>query len=482
MGIKQLGKFLKSSCASAMSHHSCASEYKEAVVAIDVSPCLYQCMTAMGDTPPGVQPGSDLDTSHIVGLFRRSVRLLELGIKPIFVFDGEAPEMKSHVLQQRAKNRARSKELLEEAQAVGDEDAVKRYGARLVKATQRHNDEAMELLRTMGLPALQAPGEAERLCAQLALSGQAKAAATEDFDALVFGAPKLLRNLHHGSASPQLPLVQEIRLPEILAQLHFSQLEFVDFCILAGCDYLPTISKVGIMTAQQLIKKHRNIENILRNLDRAKYMVPEDWNFTGARSCFQPMDLSFVKNSDLKEKPIDTVALRNLLIERHALKPEIINDHLQKLVFLRGCMQPRRALKPHADAPSGPSAQASQGRAVPQRGASRPASGCARSNGRADRPKKQLGTRPPASPQVGSPLRQAFFKGKRNIVEEATPIAKRRRHAVETLQHCFGADLVLPPETPLEELERLVEDTQMEQVSQCTTVPGSSLFRCLSLD
>lgn len=174
MGIKQLGKFLKSSCASAMSHHSCASEYKDAVVAIDVSPCLYQCMTAMGDTPPGVQPGSELDTSHIVGLFRRSVRLLELGIKPIFVFDGEAPEMKSHVLQQRAKNRARSKELLEEAQAVGDEDAMKRYGARLVKATQRHNDEAMELLRTMGLPALQAPGEAERLCAQLALSGQAK--------------------------------------------------------------------------------------------------------------------------------------------------------------------------------------------------------------------------------------------------------------------------------------------------------------------
>eukprot|EP00435_Cladocopium_sp_Y103_P025735 s1995_g6.t1 len=323
----------------------------------------------------------------------------------------------------------------------------------------------------------------------------------QDFDALVFGAPKLLRNLHHGSASPQLPLVQEIRLPEILTQLHFSQLEFVDFCILAGCDYLPTISKVGIMTAQQLIKKHRNIENILRNLDRAKYVVPEDWNFTGARSCFQPMDLSFVKTSDLKEtpqtswrilgafreeQPIDTVALRNLLIERHALKPDLINDHLQKLVFLRGCMQPRRALTPHADAPSGPPEHASkdskEGRAVPQKGASRPASGCARSNARADRLQKQLGTRPPASPQLGSPLRKAFFKGKRNIVQEATPIAKRRRRAVETLQHCFGADLVLPPETPLEELERLVEDTQMEQVSQCTTVPGSSLFRCLSLD
>eukprot|EP00913_Durusdinium_trenchii_P034383 g32166.t1 len=97
MGIKQLGKFLKSSCPSAMNSHSPAAEYKDA---------------------------------HIAGLLRRSIRLLELGIKPIFIFDGEAPMMKSHVLQQREKNRAKSRELLEEAQAMGDQEAMKRYGAR----------------------------------------------------------------------------------------------------------------------------------------------------------------------------------------------------------------------------------------------------------------------------------------------------------------------------------------------------------------
>eukprot|EP00434_Breviolum_minutum_P006076 symbB.v1.2.005354.t1/scaffold301.1/size235092/6 len=225
---------------------------------------------------------------------------------------------------------------------------------------------------------------------------------------------------------------------------------------------------VGIMTAQQLIKKHRNIENILRNLDRTKYMVPEDWNFTGARSCFQPMDLSFINKSDLKEKPIDAVALRSLLIERHALQPEVINDNMRKLVFLKGCIQPRPAPTPTPTAnvtSTGPLRhRASSARARPDR-------------------KKQFGTRPPATPQSGSPLRQAFFKGKRTTVEEATPIAKRRRRAVETLQQCFGADLLLPADTPLAELERLVEDAQTEsQASQCTTLPGSSLFRCLSLD
>ncbi|CAK9068141.1 unnamed protein product [Durusdinium trenchii] len=473
MGIKQLGKFLKSSCPSAMNSHSPAAEYKDQTVAIDVSCCLYQCITAMGDTPRGVQPGSELDTSHIAGLLRRSIRLLELGIKPIFIFDGEAPMMKSHVLQQREKNRAKSRELLEEAQAMGDQEAMKRYGARLVKVTQRQNDEARELLGVMGLPAVLAPGEAERLCAQLALNGLAQAAATEDFDALAFGAPKVLRNLHQGSASPQVPLVQEIRMPEILAQLHFSQEEFVDFCILAGCDYLPTISKMGIMTAQQLIKKHRNIESILRNLDRAKYKVPEDWNFQGARQCFCPMDLGFLRQTELKEKPVDAGALRRLLLERHSLPPEMVDENMRKLITVKGCLQPPRPLQ-------------SPPPRVPKNGQQRLAANVKQEKKPRERQKKQFGSRPPATPQKkGSPLRQAFFKGKRTVVDEASPVAKRRRHAVAMLQHCFGDDLLLPAETPLAELERLVQEVQTDassQASQCTTLPGSSLFSCLSLE
>ncbi|CAE7642649.1 FEN1, partial [Symbiodinium microadriaticum] len=98
MGIKQLGKYLKTAAPDEMNRHRCANEYKGTTVAIDASPCLYQCLTAMGDTPAGAIPGSAEDTSHIAGLLRRTVRLLELGFKPIFVFDGDAPELKkAHV-------------------------------------------------------------------------------------------------------------------------------------------------------------------------------------------------------------------------------------------------------------------------------------------------------------------------------------------------------------------------------------------------
>ena len=319
MGIKQLGKFLKTNAPLAMNSHHCASDYKDKTVAIDASPCLYQCMTAMGDTPIGVTPGSEEDTSHILGFLRRTVRLLELGIKPIFVFDGEAPEMKkSHVLTKREKLRAKSREQLEEAKASGDGEAVKRHSARLIKTTQRHNDEVMELLGLMGVPAVQAPGEAECLAAALASFGQADAAATEDMDALVFGAPKLLRNLHRAAASHQIPLVQEISLQVVLGALEFSQAEFVDFCILAGCDYLGTIAKVGIMTGHQLVKKHRRIEAILENIDRKKHSVPEGWDFESARKCFEPPDMNLIGAEQLKPAAPDAENLRSLLVGKYS--------------------------------------------------------------------------------------------------------------------------------------------------------------------
>eukprot|EP00438_Fugacium_kawagutii_P032677 Skav232234 [mRNA] locus=scaffold4367:134627:147445:- [translate_table: standard] len=271
----------------------------------------------------------------------------------------------------------------------------------------------------MGLPVLQAPGEAERLCAQLALSGLAKAAATEaanDFDALAFGAPKVLRNLHHGSASPQLPLVQ----------------------------------------------------------------VPEDWNFSGARTCFQPMDLGFVKPGDLK----DTFEQRHPATPRPAIAT-------CSRASLTGAAGPATGHDLDMAGPPQGFFQVNylEGPAMDdlKRPASTGGSGSCAARSRSDRqPKKQFGTRPPATPQKssGNPLKEAFCKGKRKVVEEATPIAKRRRRAVAALQDRFGQDLLLPAETPLAELERLVEDVEeMEsQASQCTTLPGSSLFRCLSLD
>eukprot|EP00931_Biecheleriopsis_adriatica_P115471 TRINITY_DN91259_c0_g1_i1.p1 TRINITY_DN91259_c0_g1~~TRINITY_DN91259_c0_g1_i1.p1 ORF type:complete len:522 (-),score=106.17 TRINITY_DN91259_c0_g1_i1:25-1410(-) len=452
----------------------------------------------MGDTPAGVVPGSEADTSHILGFLRRTVRLLELGIKPIFIFDGEAPEMKkSHVLTQREKLRAKSREQLEEAKATGDDEAIKRHSARLVKTTQRHNDEVMELLRFMGVPALQAPGEAECFCAALASAGCADAAATEDMDALVFGAPRLLRNLHRAAAQHQIPLVQDIRLELVLGALSFSQAEFVDFCILAGCDYLATISKVGIMTAQQLIKKHRTIEVILEKLDRSKHTVPEEWNFQAARKCFQTPDLETLQTLQLKACLPDAAGLRSLLLERYALQPEIVSDCITRLLAVKGCPgQQQRALKMPPCLPSakrGPDVQQVQGGAlhslhsenstnslVAQSSQSMPIvdelvhPSSATSGGASAALRQSQGQRPMPTPARSSARSNAapakpLPRGQQTIAgifaskrprpsEETSPQKRRRQKAVSVLQGTLGADVVISLDTPLEELECLAAD------------------------
>ncbi|CAE7232709.1 FEN1 [Symbiodinium natans] len=401
----------------------------------------------MGDTPAGAVPGSAEDTSHIAGLLRRTVRLLELGFKPIFVFDGAAPELKkAHALAQREQSRARSREQLEEAKAAGDDEGVKRHVARLVKTTPRHNDEAMELLRFMGVPAVQAPGEAEALCAELAAAGHAQAAATEDFDALVFGTPRLLRNLHRAAASPQVPLVQDIQLQPLLAALAFTQAEFVDFCILAGCDYLTTISKVGIVTARKLMQEHRSIEAILENLDRKKYAVPDDWNYPAARACFSSTSLKEVNIAALKETAVQAGPLHALLRERHKLPQDLVDDCMRRLMAVKPLPQPPRPAATRAP----PEPGRLRGGGAPSRGAG------------AQRGANQ---RRPATPQgQGSGGRQtlqaAFFQGKRKSLEEASPMKRRRLSAEAALKGFLGSDIDLR-EIALDELEQLRE--QMER-------------------
>eukprot|EP00401_Gymnodinium_catenatum_P015652 CAMPEP_0117472928 /NCGR_PEP_ID=MMETSP0784-20121206/8503_1 /TAXON_ID=39447 /ORGANISM="" /LENGTH=481 /DNA_ID=CAMNT_0005267101 /DNA_START=77 /DNA_END=1522 /DNA_ORIENTATION=+ len=454
MGIKQLSKLLQKQAASTMGNWSSAMEYKDKTVAIDASPCLYQCLTAMGDTPVGVTPGSEGDTSHLLGFLRRTVRLLEVGIKPVFVFDGEAPDMKkTGVLTKREELRARSREQLEEAQAVGDEDAIKKHAARLVKVTQRHNDEVMELLRLMGVPAVQAPGEAECYCAVLAASGRADAAATEDMDALPFGAPRLLRNIHRAASQPQIPLVQDISLSSVLSALAFTQAEFVDLCILAGCDYLGTISKVGIVTAHQLVKKHRSIDVILRKLDAKKYIVPEGWDYQAARNCFLSPDIGDVGSIQLDARPPDAQALRRLLVQRHSLREELVDESIRRLLLVRGSLDRPPEVGSFTVSPSGNAhslvPESNERRQTVRRPVATPAR---RLGGRS------VGT-PERLPRGQKTLAAVFAMKRPTTPSEAASPQKRRRHvAMEVIQSHLGNDIALSGATQLEDLERLAAE------------------------
>ncbi|KAH9394653.1 Elongation of fatty acids protein 2 [Tyrophagus putrescentiae] len=222
-------------------------------IAIDASMCIYQFLIAIRSEEYMMTNESGETTSHLVGLFYRSIKMLETGIKPVYVFDGKAPKLKSGELTKRAERRDDAKAKLEEAKDVQNIENIQRFNKRLVRVTRKMTEDCKKLLELLGLPVVQAPSEAEAQCAQLCKEGLVYAAATEDMDALTFGCPRLVRNL----TSANNEKVKELLVEKILNGLGLTQEQFIDLSILMGCDYCSNIRGIGGKKGLDLIRKEK---------------------------------------------------------------------------------------------------------------------------------------------------------------------------------------------------------------------------------
>lgn len=190
-------------------------------IAIDASMCLYQFLIAVRAEGAQLTSVDGETTSHLMGTFYRTIRLLENGIKPVYVFDGKPPDMKSGELTKRAGRREEAQKALDKATEAGDASEMDKFNRRLVRVTKQHNEEAKELLRLMGVPYINAPCEAEAQCAALVKAGKVFATATEDMDALTFGTNILLRHLTFSEAR-KMP-VQEFYYDQVLKGMEFTK-------------------------------------------------------------------------------------------------------------------------------------------------------------------------------------------------------------------------------------------------------------------
>ncbi|PSN35788.1 Flap endonuclease 1 [Blattella germanica] len=204
---------------------------------------------------------------------------------------------------------------------------------RLVKVTKHHADECKELLSLMGIPYIEAPCEAEAQCAALVKAGKVFATATEDMDALTFGTSVLLRHMTFSEAR-KMP-IQEFHLSKVLEGLELSQNEFIDLCILLGCDYCDSIKGIGPKRAIDLIRQHRNLETILKNLDKNKYAVPEDWMYKEARQLFLEPEVADVEKLDLKWTDPDEEGLVKYLCGDKAFNEDRVRNGSKKLAKAR---------------------------------------------------------------------------------------------------------------------------------------------------
>lgn len=250
-------------------------------IAIDASMAIYQFLIAVR-SGGGNQQAFMLTneqgetTSHLQGMFNRTIRFMTEGIKPVFVFDGKPPTFKSGELLKRKEKREKAEEELKKAHDEGDIEEENKQSKRLVRAGRKENDDCKKLLQLMGMPIVLAPCEAEAQAAALAKAGKVYATGTEDMDAVTFATPILIRKMTFANAKNGK--VQSINYAKALEGLGLTHDEFVDLCILLGCDYCDPIKGIGPKTALKLVREHGSIEKILENIgDASKYTIPDDW-------------------------------------------------------------------------------------------------------------------------------------------------------------------------------------------------------------
>jgi len=257
------------------------SDLKDRIIAIDAFNTIYAFLSSIRQ--PDGTPLMDRQgrvTSHLSGLFYRNLNLLENGILPVFVFDGEAPKLKATEQERRREIRDAAYEEWELAKEEGRIEDARKAGQASSRLTKPMVEESKELLRALGIPVIQAPSEGEALAAQMTRANITWASASQDNDSLLYNCPRMIRNLsisgrRRASRSKSYKTIHPelIDLDMNLKLLGISREQLIDIAILVGTDYNDGVKGVGPKTALKMIKKHGNIENVEKETG-TKYDFP----------------------------------------------------------------------------------------------------------------------------------------------------------------------------------------------------------------
>jgi len=276
-------------------------------------------------------------TSHLSGLFYRTINILEEGIIPVYVFDGKPPEEKRAELERRKKIKEEAEKKLEKAKVEGKVEDMRKYSQAAIKLTNEMVDESKKLLENMGIPVIQAPSEGEAEAAYLNLIGITWASASQDYDSILFGAKRLIRNLTITGKRklPNKDVYVEIT-PEIvetdllLKKLGITREQLIDIAILIGTDYNPGgIKGIGPERALKIIKKYGKIEKAIEYGEIPKRDIMFDIN--EIRNLFlNPQVIKPEKNIDLGE--LDENKILEILVKEHNFSEDRVKNGIQRLL------------------------------------------------------------------------------------------------------------------------------------------------------
>ena len=300
------------------------------VIAVDALNWIYQFLTIIRQ--PDGQPLADSSgrvTSHLSGLFYRTAKLMQAGIKPVYVFDGVPSELKSAALGKRRDVRAEALREWKEALKKEDYEEARRQASRSTTVNEEMLNDSRRLLAAMGVPTIQAPSEGEALCSLMTARGDARAAATQDYDALLFGCPRVVRNLsitgkrRRGSGvvtiNPEM-----LVLDDVLTSLGITQSQLILVGMLVGTDFNPGgIPGFGPKKALQAVREKKTLKSVFSNLPWSFDASPDEiYEFF-----HRPIETSY----HIDFRPLDASAVRQVLCAEHDFSEERIDNTLQKL-------------------------------------------------------------------------------------------------------------------------------------------------------
>jgi flap endonuclease-1 len=252
------------------------------IIAIDAYNAIYQFLSIIRQ-PDGtpLKDSTGKITSHLSGLFYRTSNLVEMGLKTIYVFDGISPSLKSAEIERRKQIKVQAIASYDKAVISGDTAKMRMFAQAATSMKDYMQDDSRKLLELMGLPWVQAPSEGEAQAAHMTKRGDADYCASQDYDSLLFGAPRLLRNVTI-SGRRKLPskgiyvdvVPEVVELSKTLDNCGLTYEQLIDVGILVGTDFNPDgIKGLGPKTALKLIKQYGDIETALPHVKNASFPV-----------------------------------------------------------------------------------------------------------------------------------------------------------------------------------------------------------------
>jgi flap endonuclease-1 len=309
------------------------ADLNDTEIAVDAMNTMYQFLSIIRQRDGTPLKDSDGNTtSHLSGLFYRSINLLEKNIRPVYVFDGKPPQLKAKEAKERRKKREEAREEWERLKEEGKISEAYSKATQSSKLTGEMIEEAQKLLDAMGIPYIVAESEGEAQAAYMVRRGEVYAVGSQDWDCLLFGADTMVRNLTSrktrktsGGGRKEVS-TERIELESVLEQLDITHEQLQWLGILVGTDFNPDgIYGIGPKTALKLVKQYDSFDELMED-EKVEWESEND-----PERILEFFQDPPVEDAEFDFESPDKEQIREVLIEQHDFSEKRVNSGLEKL-------------------------------------------------------------------------------------------------------------------------------------------------------